>query len=81
VVLAGVLRCPSDVPHKCECTELAGGILAIEVGEGSTAVVGVYRVVAVTNEVEDVLGGSVLRGGDSNGDDWCERHCREITCQ
>jgi len=81
VVLAGVLGCPSNVPHKCECTELAGGILAIEIGEGSTAVVRVYRVVTVPNEVEDVLGGGVLRGGDSNGDNRCEWHCREITCQ
>ena len=81
MVLAGVLGCPSNVPCKCKCTKLAGGILAIKVGEGLAAVVGVYRIVAVTDEVEDVLGGGVLRGGDSNGDDWCERHCREITCQ
>jgi len=77
----GVLRCPSNVPGKCKCTKLAGGILAIKFGEGSAAVVGVYWVVAVANEVEDVLGGSVLGGGDSDGDDWCEWHCRGITCQ
>jgi len=74
VVLAGVLGCPSNVPGECECAKLAGGILAIEVGEGLAAVVGVYRVVAVANEVEDVLGGGVLRGGDSNGNGGCEWH-------
>jgi len=81
VVLASVLRCPGNVPCECKCTKLAGGVLTIKVGEGSAAVVRVYWVVTVANKVEDVLRGGVLGGGDSDGDDWCEWHCRGITCQ
>ena len=74
VVLASVFRCPADVAGKCKCTILAGGVLAVEVGEGATTVIGEHWIVAVLEEPKDVLGVSVLGGGDSNGNGGCERH-------
>ena len=74
VVLAGVFRCPANVASKRKCAKLAGGVLAVEVGEGVTTVIGEHWVVTVLEEPKDVLGVGVLGGGDSNGNGGCEWH-------
>jgi len=79
--VGGCLQGPANIASECKCAELAGGVFAVVVGEGAATVVHVHWVVAVADEVEDVFGVSVLRGGDSNGDGRDEWHYRGITCQ
>jgi len=81
MVLAGAFRGPANIAGECKCTELAGGVFAVVVGEGVATVICVHWVVTVANKVEDVFGVGVLGGGDSNGDGGDEQHYRGITCQ
>jgi len=74
MVLAGIFWCPANVTGKCKCTKLAGGVLAVEVGDGVTTVIGEHWVVTILEEPKDVLGVGVLGGGDSNGNGGCEQH-------
>jgi len=72
--LVGVFWCPANVAGECKCTILAGGVLAVEVGGGATTVIGEHWVVTILEESKDVLGVSVLGGGDANGNGGGKQH-------
>ena len=74
MILAVVFWCPANVAGQCKCTILAGGVLAVEVGEGATTVIGEHWIVTVLEEPKDVLGIGVLGGGNSNGNGGGKQH-------
>ena len=80
-MLAGAFRGPANIAGERKCAELAGGVLAVVVGEGAATVVRAHWIVAVADEMEDVFGVGVLGGGNSNGNGRDKRHYRGITCQ